>query len=150
MKKNKQKKIPKRKNVSQKVPNGRTLQTRDEFLESGKNYKKPGYNQKGLYRKVVVVDSNRNNELAVIKLTTKGKHKLPNYQKGKSSFKPIIETKDNKNKPIVIGPKFKENNTKQDLNKKDISKIKKISLRKSSTQTKQTNKSKLRRLKNRK
>lgn len=151
MKKRKQRKSPpKRKNVSQTIPNGRTLQTRDEFLESGKNYFKPGYNQKGLYRKVVVIDTNRNNELAVVKLTTKGKHKLPNYQKGKSSFKPIIETKDNKNNPIVFGSKFKENSPKQDLDKKDITKIKKESLKKSSTQTKKNNKIKLRQMKNRK
>lgn len=143
------KKPPKRKNVSQKVPNGRTLQTRDEFLDSGKNYIKPGYKQKGLYRKIVVVDSNRNNELAIIKLTTKGKHKLHNYQQGKSSYKPIIETMDNKNKPIVIGSKFKENNSKQDLTKNEVSKMKKISLSKASSQTKQNNKIKLRRLKNR-
>ena len=151
MKKRKQRKSPpKRKNVSQTIPNGRTLQTRDEFLESGKNYFKPGYNQKGLYRKVVVIDTNRNNELAVVKLTTKGKHKLPNYQKGKSSFKPIIETKDNKNNPIVLGSKFKEHSPKQDLDKKDITKIKKESLKKSSTQTKKNNKIKLRQMKNRK
>ena len=54
-----------RKNVSQKIPNGRTLQTRDEFFEGQEKYRKPGYENKGLYRKVVVVDSNRADELAV-------------------------------------------------------------------------------------
>ena len=61
---------PKRTNVSQKIPNGRTLQTRDEFFEGQEKYRKPGYENKGLYRKVVVVDSNRADELAVVKLTT--------------------------------------------------------------------------------
>lgn len=68
---------PKRKNVSQKIPNGRTLQTRDEHFEGQKNYRKPGYENKGDYRRVVVIDSNRDDELAVIKLTTsKKEHRL--------------------------------------------------------------------------
>lgn len=67
---------PKRKNVSQKIPNGRTLQTRDEFFEGQEKYRKPGYENKGLYRKVVVVDSNRADELAVVKLTTQSKEQL--------------------------------------------------------------------------
>lgn len=141
--------IRKRKNVSQTVLNGRTLQTRDEFLESGKNYIKPGYEKKGLYRKVVVVDSNRNDELAVIKLTTKGKHKLPSYQKGKSSYNAFIETKDNKNMPIKVGIKFRLNNRSNDIAKSDINNMKKNSLIKASRNTKQSNRKQLRKLKSR-
>ena len=139
-----------RKNVSQKIPNGRTLQTRDEFLASGKGYKKPGYENKGYYRKVVVVDSNRDNELAVVKLTTKGKHKLRNYKQGKSSYKAFIETKDDKNNPIVLGKKFRENSKKYDVSFSDVTEIKKSSLVKSSRKTKEVNKTRLRKLKSRK
>ena len=118
----KKKNPPLRKNVSRKIKNGTTLQTRDEYLESGKNYKKPGYEKKGNYRKVVVVDSNRNNELAVVKLSTKGKR----IQKEKKTrFKPFVETKDNENKPIKVGKKFIQNKPKKSLTKKQVSQIKK-------------------------
>ena len=147
--KKKKKQPPKRKNVSQKVRNGTTLQTRDEFLESGKNYKKPGYENKGLYRKVVVVDSNRKDELAVVKLSTKGKHKVSNYKNNKSTYKPIIETKDNKSKPIKIGTKFKKNKDSDSISKSSINKIKKDCLVKTKSKTKKNNARKLKQLKNR-
>ncbi len=148
------KKVPKRKNVSQKVRNGTTLQTRDEFLESydGQNNIKPNHpNKNDLYRRVVVVDSNRKDELAVVKLTTKGKHKLATYENGKSTYKPIVETKTNKGKSIKIdGAKFVKNKSKKDLSEQSVNKIKKDALKKASSKTRFENKSKLRKLKNRK
>ena len=147
---------PKRKNVSQKVPNGRTLQTRDEFLESGKgktNIKPEHPNSKDLYRRVGVVDSNRNDELVVIKLSTKGRHKLSNYLNGKSTYNAIIEIHDNDGKPIKIdGIKFQENKPFRDISKRDITKIKKdcMSSSKTSTKLKETNRSKVSKTKGRK
>ena len=142
----KREKAPKkRKNVSQKIRNGTTLQTRDEYLESGKSYKKPGYEKKGLYRKIVVVDSNREDELAIVKLTTKGKHKISN---SKSTYKPIIETTDNKSKPIKVGAKFKVNKHTK-IDNAEVNKIKKNCLVKSSKKTRATNQSKIKKLKKR-
>ncbi len=91
-KQTKQKKPPKRKNVSQTIPNGRTLQTRDEFFEGKADYRKPGYEDKGHYRKVVVVDSNRKNELAVVKLTTSKKGK-PRRKANKSLLRELKDRK---------------------------------------------------------
>ena len=126
VRKTSQKTSPKRKNVSQTIPNGRTLQTRDERFEGQKNYRKPGYEKKGNYRKVVVVDSNRDDELAVIKLTTSKKGKtLETYQKGKSKYRPFVETKDDEGKPIKAGKKFKMNKPSKDIPPAEISKIKK-------------------------
>ena len=129
-----------RKNISQKIPNGRTLQTRDEFFEGQEKYRKPGYENKGLYRKVVVVDSNRADELAVVKLTTsKQGTALPDYQQGKSKYRPFVATKDDENKPIKVGKKFLPNKQQ-----KDVSQIKKDSIKR------KDNRNKLRELKGRK
>ncbi len=125
-KKTTKRKPAKRKNVSQKIPNGRTLQTRDEFFFGDTKYRKPGYEGKGLYRIVVVIDSNRKDELAVVKLTTSKKGKnLPDYQKGKSNYRPYVRTKDDENKPIKVGEKFVENRKKKDVSQKDVNTIKK-------------------------
>ncbi len=120
-------KPPKRKNVSQTIPNGRTLQTRDEYIgEENKKYRKPGYGKKGNYRKVVVVDSNRNDEIAVVKLTTSDRAiPIKGYKNGKSKFKPFVETKDSDGQPIKIGRKFKENSQSADVPNEEITKIKK-------------------------
>ncbi|MBD5585522.1 MAG: hypothetical protein HDQ88_10600 [Clostridia bacterium] len=125
---------PKRKNVSQTIPNGRTLQTRDEYLgEENKDYRKPGYEGKGLYRKITVVDSNRKNELIVIKLTTSDKGiQIETYKNGKSKFRPYIIVEDDKGNPIKITPgKFVENPQSADVPQAEISKIKKIAFKKS-------------------
>ena len=134
-----------RKNVSQKIPNGRTLQTRDEFFEGQEKYRKPGYENKGLYRKVVVVDSNRADELAVVKLTTsKQGTALPDYQQGKSKYRPFVATKDDENKPIKVGKKFLPNKQQKDVSQKDVNQIKKDSIKR------KDNRNKLRELKGRK
>jgi len=144
--KNQKKKVPKRKNVSQRVPNGRTMQTRDEFLESGKNYKKPGYESKGFYREVIVIDSNRENELVVVKGSTKGK---PIDGLNKTKFKPFVETKDNEGKPIKIGIKFIENKPQRDLNQHQVNQIKKELFKNASKGLIRQNKYKVKKIKKR-
>ncbi len=114
-----------KKNVSKNIPNGRTLQTRDENFYGQSNYNKPGYENKGDYRKVVVIDSNDLDDLAVVKLTTSNKGITLTYSNGKSKFKPYVETLDDTGKPIRIGEKFKANSPRKDLSKADVSKIKK-------------------------
>ena len=137
-------KPPKRKNVSQKIPNGTILQTRDEYFEGAGNYSKPGYQNKGNYRKAVVIDSNRNDELAVVKLTTQKGYKIDK----KSNFRPFIETKDNNLKPIVESGKFIKSN--KILSNKQVNKIKNISLTKPGVDIKMSNREKLIELKGRK
>ena len=118
------KKSTRRKNVSRDIPNGRTVQTRDEHFEGAGEYRKPGYENKGYYRRAVVVDSNRQNHLAVVVLTTKGEE-VPGEKK--ATFRPYVETKDDKGNPITIGKKFKENKPQKDLSSKAVAKIKKVS-----------------------
>ena len=156
MKNNLTKKVKNKKNVSKTIPNGRTLQTRDEYLESGKgknNIKPEHPNPKDLYRRVGVIDSNRNDELAVIKLSTKGRHKIEEYLDGKSKFKAFIEISDNNGSRIKIDNlRFIENSTSRDLTSKQVNKIKKICLsdRETSKTLLKENRSKVRILKNRK
>lgn len=140
----------KNKNVSQKVPNGRTVQTRDEYFEGQKNYRKPGYGKKGVYRKAVVVDSNRKDELAVVKLTTSKKGKTLDYKSGKSKYRPFVITKDDKGKPIKLGKKFVGNSPKADVSKKEVNKIKKDLFRGESKKTSKDNRKRVRELKGRK
>lgn len=145
-----------KKNISKKVPNGRTLQTRDEFLASGrgkKNIKPEHPNSHDLYRRVGVVDSNSKDELAIIKLGTKGRHSLEDYLKGKSRYNAYIEIEDNKGNKIKIdGVRFVENSRKRDLSKKQVLNMKKNALKNSETSNtlKRSNKKKLHKLKGRK
>lgn len=145
---------PNRKNVSKSVPNGRTLQTRDEFLASGKGKKdiKPNHpNPKDYYRRIGVVDSNKNGDLIVIKLDTKGKHSLPDYMSGKSKYKPLIEIEDcDGNRIRIDNPKFKQNSPKKDISKKDVSKIKKDCFKRAAPKTKIANRIMARKIKGRK
>jgi hypothetical protein len=137
----------KRKNVSKKVPLGRILKTRDEYLEGGKGYQKPGYEngKGGNYRKTVVVDSNRKVELAVVKLTKSKKGTpLPKYKNGKSKYRSYIYTSDENDQPIKTGKKFIPAGKKDNMSKKDVNKIKKDCVRH------EDNRDKLRKLKGRK
>lgn len=148
--------MSKQKNISKKIPNGRTLQTRDEYLGSGKNKGniKPEHpNPKDLYRRVGVIDSNNKDELAIIKLGTKGRYSLENYLTGKSKYNAFIEIEDNKGNRIKIdGIKFVENSNKRDLSQKEIKEMKKKALKdkETSSRLKLDNKQKLHKLKDRK
>lgn len=141
----------KHRNMSTKIKLGTTLQTRDEYFAGQKNYRKPGYENSKNYRKTVVVDSNKRDELAVVKLTTAKKAmELPNYQKGKSRFNAYILTKNDDFKPIKIGKKFTKNKSKLNMSKHDVNYIKRISLKETSGRLRKTNKKRLRKLKDRK
>lgn len=115
----KQKKPPKRKNVSQKILNGRTVQTRDEFLSNGnlaKDIKPDHPKENDLYRRAVVIDSNKNNELVLTVLKSHGKHNLKNYKNGDSCYNAYVEVKDNNGRRIKIdGKRFKINSHKLDV-----------------------------------
>ena len=132
----------KNRNVSKKIPNGTVLHTRDEYFLGSENYRKPGYKNKGNYRKVGVVDSNRNDDLAVVKLTSRGKP-LPGE---KSTYKPFVETLDYDGKPIRIGSKFISRGTK--ISAQAVSAIKKDYFKDS--KTRKVNRRKVRDMKGRK
>lgn len=142
------------KNKSKKVPNGTIIRTRDENFNNTGNYRKSGYQNKGDYRGAIVVDSNRSDEFAVIKMTTSNKGR--SIPETKSKFRPYIETKDNNGKPIKEGSKFKikrdsTGKVKNKISKKAANKIKKDSLRNpTKDQSGKTNREKLRELKGRK
>lgn len=154
------------KNISSKVKNGTILQTRDEFFEGQSNYRKPDYEEKGNYRKAVVIDSNRKAELAVVKLTTKGnsyyvfprkdekidveskyykQSKLKHPEKSK--YRPFIEIFDDENKPIKISSKFVY--VGEYIHKKLANDIKENSITKPGKREIQDNRQKLKKLKNR-
>lgn len=136
------------KNTSKKIPNGRTLQTRDEYFEGDGDYKKPGYEDKGLYRGAVVVDSNRDDELAVIVFTTSSKGvEVPGRKKSK--YRPFVETKDDDGEPIKIGKKFKENKPQKDLSRVAVTKMKTLAFKNAGDASKE-NREKVREMKGRK
>ena len=134
---------PKRKNVSQTIPDGTILQTRDEYLHTQGSYRKEGYEGKGNYRKVAVVDSNRKNELGIVKLYSKSGVQL---QGTPSRYKPFVETLDDKNQNIKVGKKFIPSGKM--LSKKNVTAIKKDCYK--NPKVNKINKQKTRQLKGRK
>lgn len=127
------------------------MQTRDEFLESGKgksNIKPDHPNKNDLYRRIGIIGANDKGNLIIVKLTTKGKHKLSD---NKSTFKPIVETKDNMGNFIKIQTSnFVLNSKKRSLSNKDVSRICKDCFVKSAPETRRKNIEKARELKGRK
>ncbi len=141
--------MSRKKNISKKIPNGRTFQTKDNYFYGAENYRKP--NVRGHYRRVVVVDSNRKNELAVVKLTTSKKGKsISTYKKGKSRYRPFVFTKDFRNKPIKRNRYFIENNKTNDLGKHEVREIKRMCFKTAPRSLVKENRKVVRNLKNRK
>ena len=105
---------------AKKVKIGTILQTRDEFFKRAKNYRKPGYEDKGNYRKAGVIDKNANDELALVKFVSKGIFTIDGTN---LKYQPYVETLDDENKPIRIGSKFIP--TKRVLSKKQVKSVRK-------------------------
>lgn len=121
------KKPPLRKNVSQTVPNGRTIKTKDKYLPTDKKGKSENPKDK---RWIAVISRNECGELAVVSLTTEKQQnttELKDYKKGNGKttyFKHFVEIEDNNGNPIKIdGVRFIENPAKYDLNKKQVSQV---------------------------
>lgn len=115
------------------IPWGRTLTTNDNYL--GKQ--KTGSSKT---RPVVVVDNNRENELAVVPLSSKnGKNRteLKGYQntktKQKTYYKHYLEIEDDKGLPIKVNNKFRENHKNMDISHKDVELIRDTLFKKSKT-----------------
>ena len=116
-----------------RTPNGRTLKTKDEYLP-----KRDSKVEKLKRRRwVVVVESNKRNELAVVRLTCENQKNttlLPDYKKGNQKdtyFKHFVETKDNRGNPIKATRtgKFQENSPDYDLSKNEVSRIRSKTLK---------------------
>lgn len=136
-------------NVSMRYPKGRTLKTQDKYLPESKGGKpdKPKAS-----RRAVVIDSNRKDELAVVKLTTSKQPNtspLPSYKQGNgkpTQFKHFVETQDNEGNPIKVdGKKFKENPWAYDLSASEVNHVRKVVLEE--TRQSKTNKEKIAALK---
>lgn len=118
------------KNISKRYPNGRTLKTQDRYLPTDK---KGVSESPKSQRRVVIIDSNSFDELAVVKLTTQNQPnttELPTYKNGngkKSYFKHFVEITDNDGNPIKVdGVKFIENPWAYDLTANQIKLIQNI------------------------
>lgn len=112
-------KVNQARTVSGKVPQGRTLSTRDKYLD--KKAKQPEKE-----RPVVVIEANSRNDLAVVQLSSragKDRTRLKNYQQGKSRFKHYVEIMDDEGNPIRVNAKFKENHPNMDVSRQDVDKI---------------------------
>lgn len=112
--------VPKRKGV----PLGRTLSTHDHYLGRRKTDSEKR-------RPVVVIARNDDNDLAVVPLSSRdGKHRtrLKEYQDGKSYFKHFVEIHDDEGKPIRVNEKFRENHPNQDVDYRDVKKIRRTVL----------------------
>ena len=112
--------VRKRQPVKEKIPWGRTLSTHDNYL--GKS--KTGSKKK---RPVVVIETNKRDELAVVPLSSrdrKNRSRMDNYQQGQSYFKHFVEIEDNEGKPIKVdGTKFRANHPRLDVSRGDVSYI---------------------------
>lgn len=100
-----------------RVPQGRTLSTKDNYLGNGK---KTGSEKE---RPVAVIEANENNDLAVVPLSSrqgKNRTRLKNYQQGQSYFKHYVEIADDEGKPIRVSKKFKENHPNMDVSGEDV------------------------------
>ena len=102
------------------------------------------------YREATVVDSNRNDELAIIKHQSSGKFTVKNYARQKRTYNAYIKTKDDEGKPIKIGPKFKRANPKYDVTRNNANKMKKQSVKSKNKQIATDNQNALKALKGRK
>lgn len=110
-----------------RIKPGSTMRTRDEFLASGKgkqNIKPTHPNPKDLYRRIAVIETDKRGNAMIVKLTTKGKHKLINYENGKSTYKPFVEIYDDEGnfiKPTIR--KFEPMPKKYNLSIQDTQQI---------------------------
>lgn len=103
-----------------RVPTGRTLKTKDNYLANSRTDSKKN-------RTVVVIENDGRDNLAVVPLSSRpGSHRtqMKNYQQGKSYFKHFVEIEDDSGRPIRVNEKFRANHKNQDVSEKDIEKIK--------------------------
>lgn len=111
-----------KKNVSANIPNGTILHTRDNYLEGA-----DGKSVKGRY--VVVLDSNRNGDLGVGKVTHSQKEAgvsvAENFDEKSRIQVGGLSTKDNSGQPIRVSNKFQLKPSKGLVEEHKVNEIKK-------------------------
>lgn len=111
------------KNKSTRIPNGTIVQTRDEhFHRHGASrytpYSNPNHpNPNDYYRTTIVVDTNKDDELALVKKTTCG-GRYP-----RNTYGDHVEVLDYQNEPIKHGNHFKV--TRRRISKEEVNEIRK-------------------------
>ncbi len=138
-------------NVSSKVKIGTVIMTRDEYFLDNNNYVKPKYANKPniLYREAIAVDTNKQNELLLVKVQSGGKFTVINKLGQKEKYNPHFKRLDNEGKPITLNEKFKRGNPKYDIPEKEVDKIKTNALNHPNKNSRYKNKVELRKLKER-
>jgi hypothetical protein len=142
-------------NHSRKTPNGTVLVTRDKYLsnkESPHEKQHPEKGRAGLYRMVMVLDSNRKEELAIVSITTNPKGRLVYLRKNlRDRARPFIKTKFSDNTPIkkVSGKLEKKHENQHDYSEEEAKAFKKYATTDSHVRRdiKKLNKKKIRELK---
>lgn len=111
--------MSKKKNRSAIYKDGMRVQTRDEYLDRTEYYS-PGHpNKNDLYRGTYIVDSNSNDELVLVKMTTH-RGKSP-----KGTVSEFINVYDNKGNPIKIDKLHFRIAKRGNLDGKSVGKLKK-------------------------
>lgn len=134
--------MSKNKNISRTIKNGTLVQVRDSYLEHGKNTK--GRNQD--YRVATVIDSNRNDEIGIVKR----QHATNAIEINGEFYNPNIKTKNKDNKPLKIDHQHVRIIRTRSYTERDANEIKRKALKEQSKNVRKPNKKRLRELKGRK
>lgn len=103
-----------------KVPIGRTVMISNKKLNKKSQYPEGKHSY-------VVVETNKKNELAVVRLTGKRNSNttnLPNYQDGRSYYKHFIDVEDANKNALKVGKDIEANHSNMDVSKKDVEMMK--------------------------
>lgn len=132
----------KKKNISKTVPNGAFIITNDKFF-----YGTDGKSNKT--RMATVIDSNKKDELAIVKFTTSKKHgRTFKNKQGIKRHADTVYIKDDSGKPIKLDSKKFQSNSKRNITPKQANEIKRRNIKES--KFKKRNQVALRELKGRK
>jgi hypothetical protein len=115
--------FPESKNVSRVIFPGDAIRTRDEYLKDGVEKEDHTDDTDRLYRVAYVIDTNRLDEIAIVKSTTTKGHHLKS--KPDSKFKPSVYVLDDEDELIKLTPKGAEDkrfirNSIDDLTVEDV------------------------------
>lgn len=115
-KKNKTRNV--KENISKKVPIGQTLETKDNYLPKNKNTSKKT-------RPVIITDKRINDlgkeEYTIIPASKRNTRNTTYYGKnGIKFYRHTLEVRDNENRPIQQGAKFKKTKNSTQIPRKDV------------------------------
>lgn len=81
-----------------------------------------------LYRDAFVIETNKNDELILVKVQSGGKLTVINKIGQKEKYNAHLKRLDNEGKPIKLGDKFKRGNPKYDISEKELIQSKSMQL----------------------